>query len=84
MLTAIGEALTCEDDPPRTKEFTAFIKEYGADRQFRRWFADLDKFLSEANPNNALQWDRLIAARPTSRHLFVSLILEKPWSHPAL
>ena len=62
MLTAIGEALTCEDDPPRTKEFTAFLKEYGADRQFRRWFADLDKFLSEANPNNALQWDRLIAA----------------------
>jgi hypothetical protein len=34
MLTAIGEALTCEDDPPRTKEFTAFLKEYGADRQF--------------------------------------------------
>lgn len=62
MLTAIGEAMICEGDPPRAKEFTAFLKEYGADEQFRRWFAELDLFLSDASPDSALRWDRLIAA----------------------
>jgi hypothetical protein len=67
MLSAIGEGMTSAGNVPVT--FTEFLGKYADDTRFRRWFADLDSFLSEAHRNNGVYWDRLIAAGATLRML---------------
>jgi len=67
MLTAIGEGMTSGDGTPMT--FTEFLGNYADDARLRRWFADLETFLSGVHKNNAIRWDRLIAAGATLRFL---------------
>jgi hypothetical protein len=71
MLRAIGEAVTDPADPRRTMEFTDFVRRYGTDPQFRRWFAELDAFLRAAG--SGLRRTRLIAAQANLRALTLFL-----------
>jgi hypothetical protein len=69
ILTAIGEAMTSDSEPPRAVEFTEFVKLYANDAQFRRWFLEVERFLAAADPASPLRWDRLIAAGGNIRAL---------------
>jgi len=69
MLTAIGEAMTVDGDPPKVLEFTEFAIRYTNDDQFRRWFAEVAVLFTKAHPDDPLHWDRLIAAGANLRAL---------------
>jgi hypothetical protein len=67
MLSAIGEGMTSTDDVPVT--FTDFLGKYADDMRLRRWFAELESFLSAVHPGDTIRWDRLIATGATLRLL---------------
>jgi hypothetical protein len=69
MCSAIGEAMTSEDDRTKVMGFTEFATTYSNDEQFRRWFADLDAHLRRSQPSDAFWWDRLIVAQANLRAL---------------
>jgi hypothetical protein len=69
MLSAIGEAMTEAKDKKAVIEFTEFVTAYANNERFRRWFLELETFLRNAHPADALRWDRLIAAGTNLRAL---------------
>jgi hypothetical protein len=69
MLSAIGEAMTEAKDKKAVIEFTEFVTAYANNERFRRWFLELETFLRNAHPADALRWDRLIAAGANLRAL---------------
>lgn len=81
MLSAIGEAMTELSDKKTVIEFTEFVTVYANNERFRRWFLELESFLRNAHPNDALRWDRLIAAYA---HLCGSWIRTTKWSNGAV
>lgn len=69
VLSAVGEVMTADTSPPRTIEFTDFVRQYANDEQFRRWFGSVEELFSRAHPADPLRWDRLIAAGASLRKL---------------
>ena len=67
-------------------EFSDFVLRYGSDPQFRRWFAELDKFLRSASMRDDLRRKRVVATQANLRALLLELdpdgVLVKPhrWS----
>jgi hypothetical protein len=68
LLAAMGEVMIIDAaDEETPMEFSGFCVRYTNDRQFERWFHELDAFLETAN--DPFRWDRLILAGANLRAL---------------
>jgi hypothetical protein len=69
LLAAMGEVMIVGKEADETPmEFSDFCVRYANDRQFQRWFQELDAFLESAD-KDPLRWDRLIVAGANLRAL---------------
>ncbi|TDO46896.1 hypothetical protein EV643_110279, partial [Kribbella sp. VKM Ac-2527] len=73
LLAAMGEVMIVRQEVGETPmEFSDFCVRHANDRQFQRWFRELDAFLESAD-RDPLRWDRLIVAGANLRALVAEL-----------